>query len=140
MRIGQLAGIILGGLFVATACGSEDVNVADLMSTSPEDAVTAPSVWGANEALEVVIHTSGNPCTSASRADVEKTSSGYSITPYNVVKSSSGNECPLTLVPIDHTVTLSFDAPGDYVIEVHGRGEVTNKAQLAVVKWPVTIQ
>jgi hypothetical protein len=103
---------------VLTACSDDPewVIKVGLIQMTPD----VPSPVIAGQPFVVRITTGGNSCVEPERTDVEQTSYGALVIPYDRHQVPDGFACLQLLQYFQHEATVVFDAPGAQTIRIRG--------------------
>jgi hypothetical protein len=105
-------------LAACTDDGWSEVKLAELYPRFPEFQV--PSSAATGESITVSFNTAGSTCVTFERTDVELTTDGADIVPYNRIHHPGENtKCGHDLRVVPHAVTFAFETSGVKTIRVH---------------------
>jgi hypothetical protein len=114
MRAAALFTLLLAA---CTDDGWSEVKLAELYPRWPDFQVPSSAVTG--ESSAVSFNTAGSTCVTFERTDVELTTDGADIFPYNQIHHPEHAKCGQDLRLVPHVVTFAFETSGAKTIRVH---------------------
>ena len=93
------------------------------------DALVVPDTVRAGIPFTVTVSTFGSSCLRPDGADAQVLGLIANVTPYDVAPPS-GSVCTADFRAFPRAVTLTFGAPGDALVRLHGRGFRTSMLTL----------
>jgi len=123
LRLAALLPALVAGLAACSSFVDEAehrvVGLIDEAGTS-FDALVVPDTVRAGIPFTVTVSTFGSSCLRPDGADTQVVGSIADVTPYDV-GPPSGFVCTADFRAFPRVVTLTFDAPGEAVVRLHGR-------------------
>ena len=132
-RRAALAAALGGVWFACTDSASTTktyVVVGDIDVVGGKPSVQAPATAQAGSGAVIVVTTVGAGCYTVHSTEVDETTDGGDVTPYDQFVTAPNTGCPANRIMLTHTAALQFPTPGSKTVTVHS-GTGTN--------YPITI-
>jgi len=132
-RCAAVAGAIFGVLASCTDSSSGPKTVVvlgDVGFASGKPLIQAPATAQAGSGAVIVVTTIGAGCYTVHSTEVDETTDGGDVSPYDQFVSAPDIGCPTNAIMLMHTAAFRFPTPGSKAVTVHSGTGAT---------YPITI-